>query len=295
MLQHDPKDLSADQIAAQLDHDRALLADNIDRLRDRLSVDVLLGDAMDYAKRSVGPYAQALDTAVRANPLAAVMTGVGLAWLVFGRRSAGSDDTAALGGKKYEALSRWEDEGGPVAPLPNPEEDDVWVGEADALRSTALDALARIDAAARAKLRPLADNARERTEVLADLAQSTRKAMSRGLEGLGSDARDRILAMREKAYTARLAAVRKSARLIEEKPVLTGAIGMAIGAAVAAALPPTDTEDRLFGRERDNLLARAKEALREERARAAETATRLAGTVASEVKSSARDLVTEAL
>jgi ElaB/YqjD/DUF883 family membrane-anchored ribosome-binding protein len=294
MQHHDTTDLSADEIAAQLEREREGLAGTIDGLRTRLSVDALLGDAVDYAKANMAPYLRALDGAVRANPLAAVMAGVGVAWLVFGRRTgSGGSDSPQLAGTKYEALSRWEDEGGPVAPLPDP--DDAWIAVADGLRDDASGALQRIDAAARGGLRPVAEIARDRAEVLANLAKATRAAMLRGLESMGAEAQGRILAARERAYAARSVAVRQGKTLIENQPVVAGAIGMAIGAAVGAVLPQTAIEDRIFGEERDRLLQRAREALQQERARAADTAVRVAGTVAAEVKSGARELVTEAL
>lgn len=293
MQHHDFSDLSADQIAARLDQDRAALAASIDDMRDRLSVDALLGDALGFAKTNLQPYARALDGAVRANPLAALMTGAGLAWLAFGgRRRDTRPPETPISATRFGALARWEDEGGPVAPLPEP--DEPWIAEADELRDQAIGALARIDAAARAKLRPVAELAQDRAQVLADLAKATQAAMRRGLDGLGAEAQARILAVREQAYTARIAAMRQGIRLIEERPVVAGAISAAIGAALAAALPPTATEDRLFGDERDYLLRRADSALREERARASDAAARLAETLATEVKSSARHLVSEA-
>lgn len=291
-MQHpDMKDLSADEIAARLDRERAELAGSIDGLRERLSVDALLGDAFDYATANMAPYVRALDGAVRANPLAAVVAGVGLAWLAFGRKTTTRDPEAPLAGTRFEALSRWEDEGGPVSPLPDP--DDAWIAEANRLRDDASGALARIDAAARGLVRPAAEVAQDRAAVLAQLARSTRMAMLRGLESLTGDAQGRVLAAREQVYAARIAAVRQGSRLIEERPMVAGAIGMAIAAAVAAVLPPTKTEDRLFGQERDHLLRKAQETLRQERARAADAAARLAGVVATEVKDSARQLVAE--
>ncbi len=292
MQRHDMNDPSAEQIAASLERERADLAQTIDGLRNRLSVDALIGDALAYAKENMAPYARALDGAVRAHPMAAVMAGVGLAWLVLGRKSNGMP-ADALAGTKFEALSRWEDEGGPVAPLPDA--DRRWIAEADALRDKATSALARIDAAARQRLRPAAEIARDRAQVLADLAKATRTTMLRGLDTMTTEARDRILAAREQAYAARMTAVRQGTKLIEERPVMAGAIGMAIGAAVAAALPRTKTEDRLFGQERDLLLARAHETLQQEKARATNVAVRLADDVTAQVKGSARQLVSEAL
>lgn len=294
MTHHDTQHMTAAEIAADLDRERAAFADRIDGLRDRLSLDAVMDDVIGYAKANIGPYARVLDGAVRANPLAAVLAAVGVAWLVLGRKGAGALPTEApLAGTKFEAFSRWEDEGGPPAPLPEP--DETWSDEVDHLRHLALSALDRIDAAARQRLRPAADIAADRATVVADLAASTRKAMMRGLESLGSEAQSRILAAREAAYAARLAAVRQGARFIEDRPLTAGAIGLAIGAAVASALPQTDTEDRVFGQDRDRLMQRAKEVLRHEQARLGHTASRLAENVATNVKVSAQQMVGEAL
>ncbi len=296
MPPYDSDDQSPDAIATMLDRDRQDLAAALEGLRNRLSPDLLIGDALGQAKANLRPYARALDGAVRANPMAAVVTGVGLAWLVLGRKpvagTAATAPAAALAGTRVEAVSRWEDEGG--YPLNDPVADAAWIAETDALRHRALRALARIEAAARDRLRPGAELARDRAQVLADLARTTRAAMLHGLDSLTQDARNRLLVLREEAYAARLAAQRQGARLIEAHPVLTAAIGMAIGAAVGSALPHTPTEDRLFGQERDRLMARATDALRQERARAAGTVSRLAEGVAAEVKAGARDLVREA-
>lgn len=286
------KDQSPDEIAAMLERERQDLAVSLDGLRNRLTSDRLISDVMGYAKANLGPYVRALDGAVRANPMAAVMSGVGLAWLVLGRRSSSSAPSAGLAGTRVEALSRWEDEGGP--PAPDHLADTTWIAETDALRHRALSALARIDSTARDRLRPATEVALDRARVLADLAGTTRAAMLRGLDSLTLEARNRVLVLREDVYTARLAAARQGTQLIEAHPVLTGAISMAIGAAVASALPHTQTEDRLFGQERDRLMSRATDALRQEGARATGTLSLLAETVAAEVKISARDLVLEA-
>lgn len=293
MQLHDRNDQSAAEIAADLDRERANLAQTLDGLRERLSTDALIGDAVSYARARVRPAARMLDTAVRANPMAAALTGIGLAWLVLGRRSGPQEGPPALAGTRYEALTRWEDEGGPVDSLPDA--DHLWIAEADRLRNAASTALARIDAAARASLHPVGDIAASRAAVLADLARDTKAAMLRGLETLTAGAQSRILAARETAYAARLAATRQGARLIEERPLTAGAVALALGAAVAVALPRTASEDRVLGPERDRLLSRARDLLDQERARAADLAAQLADTVTAEVKVSARQLIGEAL
>jgi ElaB/YqjD/DUF883 family membrane-anchored ribosome-binding protein len=74
-------------IAAELEQDRASLARSIERLRDRLTPDAVLDDARDFARTNVAPFAEVLEGAVRANPVAAVLVGAGVAWLALGRRT----------------------------------------------------------------------------------------------------------------------------------------------------------------------------------------------------------------
>ena len=58
---------------------------------------------------------------------------------------------------------------------------------------------------------------------------------------------------------------------LHEQPLVLGALGLAAGAAIGAALPTTEKEDEWLGDSRDRLAERAKEAGREqvEKARAA--------------------------
>ena len=47
--------------------------------------------------------------------------------------------------------------------------------------------------------------------------------------------------------------------LIEEQPLILGALGLALGAAIGAALPRTEKEDRLMGKMRDDTVGKVKE------------------------------------
>jgi ElaB/YqjD/DUF883 family membrane-anchored ribosome-binding protein len=78
--------LSSAEIAAQLDLDRAALAQTIEGLRNRLAPDMLMDDVISKAGATLTPYAQMAERRVRANPLAAILAGAGVAWLVLGRK-----------------------------------------------------------------------------------------------------------------------------------------------------------------------------------------------------------------
>ena len=62
------------------------------------------------------------------------------------------------------------------------------------------------------------------------------------------------------------------AQLLREQPLLVGAVGIALGAILGYALPPTDAEDRLLGEARDATLGRAAEGAHTLAAKANETA-----------------------
>lgn len=67
----------------------------------------------------------------------------------------------------------------------------------------------------------------------------------------------------------------------DEHPVLLAGIGLAVGALIGAAMPPTRSEDRLMGEARDTAVQRAKEKGREQ-AETAEAALRTGAEAARE-------------
>lgn len=288
-----------DRIKAQLDRDRAALRASAATLRARLTPgnlpETLLDDGLRLIRRNAGPCLDAVDATVRAKPIATAMVGVGLAWLLFGptRRTAPPDPENPLAGTRYEALTRWEDEGGPVADPPElPDADpaagppDDWMAEADRARDRARRLLARIDHALRARLAPEDALLRHRAEVMDATAAAVRGALARGLDDLGDKARARALAAREAAYLARVEAARAGARRIRETPLLAGCLLAGAGAALAALLPGTRLEDRMFGEARDRLADETRIAVGAETRRL----TRMASAVAEIL---AEDLATD--
>lgn len=279
-MQHDDATAKVAQIEADLAKDRATVADTIDALRARLTVDSLIADAGVTLADNIAPLTAALDRTVRANPLAVALIGAGVAWLALGGRSR-KTATASVAGSRYDALMRWEDEGGPSHDLPL-DDDMSWAYESDALRDRARAALSRIEASAKAGFSTVARTAEARAEVIARYATDANLALRRGLEGLPQSVQDWIAVLREQIYRAPRAAIAARQRLIEDRPVVAGAVAFAVGAGLAAALPRTLAEDRLFGAERDRLVDHAQAVLRAERSRASDVVADLAGTTRAE-------------
>lgn len=289
MTQH--PDTSA--IEAGLEQSRARLSSSLDALQHRVSVENLAQEALGMIRSNAAAYTRSIDNAVRANPMALALTGVGIAWLVFGTRKTSSEPHPSVN-------SGWEDDSGmPDAsarygtPPGTIAEEHGWSDRIDTLRAKASRALRGIEQDARSYAGDLRDFAAERAKVLAGFTEDMRESLLDGLDGLSDAARDRIVAAREAAYAARLGAERsaraggrEAERLINEHPMIAGVLALGLGAAFAAALPRTRVEDRTFGAESDRLMEAAATLLSEERERMA----RVASGVADELKSSARDV-----
>ena len=268
-------DQGIQEIERSLERDRIALAQSVAALRDRVRPANLLSEGKSALMAQASPLVSQLDRVVRGRPVTAAVAGVALAALVLGRRAAAPDtDAPAMAGTRFEALTRWEDEGGPPAPEPvDPEED--WMIEARGLRTKAQTLLRQIDDAARRGLAPAADLARHRAEVVAAFASETREALGKGLGSMTEAARSTAIQARERVYLSRIAVAEKGREVVEAQPLLTGAAAAAAGALVAYLFPPTETEDRLLGEARDSMAEDLKRMVKREAVQASDLARSL--------------------
>ncbi len=100
---------------------------------------------------------------------------------------------------------------------------------------------------------------------------SARHRIAEGTESLSQAARERVIAAREAAVAAREQAdhywhqsTAKATDLFEEQPLVAGLLAMAVGAAVAGALPRTKMEDEHLGKYSDDLMDEAERIFWEE-------------------------------
>jgi ElaB/YqjD/DUF883 family membrane-anchored ribosome-binding protein len=243
------------------------LASRLEDKQNQASVEDMAHEAMASLRENVGPYARRAEDAVRANPMALALVGAGVAWMLFGNNG----DDAPNNRNTQRSRGRAHDD------------DESWMDTANRYR-------ARAERAA-AKYR---HRASDQAEVARELAEGFAHSFQEGLEEFSDSARERIIAARGRAYSAVIVAekqagraARKTGRMIEDHPLMAGALALAVGAGVAAALPNTRFEDRAFGQDRDDLLDDAKRMFKDERKRA----KRMAMGVADELKSSAQDVL----
>jgi hypothetical protein len=181
---------------------------------------------------------RSLKYAAEVNPLALAMVAGGLAWLALGAKRGRGDQRPT-----YRDISRWEGEGGSVE-LPRTtaeaSEDAEWLRMMDALREKARDRIAALVHGSPVDKRSMGT---EQTAIMADLAKGMTEAFLHGLEALSPEARDRIVAARKQAYVAyrkdredRSADDRGTSSVFRDHPLLAGAVALAAGAAIAAAV-----------------------------------------------------------
>lgn len=281
---------SAGTLESAANETRHELADSVDELRIALARQFNGGDMVEtlrhYAVEAGGAdFVRNLGQQVRDNPLPVTLVGAGIAWLALsGRRkgvvvsgngesfrrtagspaassTAGSSTAGSMSSKASAAAQAVGDTAGSVR---------------DSVSATAHD-LRDKAASMRDTVADTAADMRDRAADIGDTISSTAADLREGVADFG----DRISAGAETAQ-ARLgeagqwgAEMARDARAtvtsaFKEHPVLIGAVGLVLGAAVAALLPTTEAEEELAGEVRDELRAAAGEVEAEVREAASE-------------------------
>jgi hypothetical protein len=244
---------SSKEIEREVEATRANVENTVQALRERLSVGEIVDETTRYLRENCGAEVMTrFGEQLRANPLPLALVGVGLAWLMSGRGHPhlGHDD----GRHRYPV---------PVpANVDTPEYAYRTHGAAGALSGEASDG----------ESAPYGDDGRSEAGLFSETAASVRERVSEigaaassaaewaedsvGRAGhYGRDIYDRAGdatgdVYRRTSHYARDAyssAQRGFFDLLEREPLVIGALGVAVGAAIGAMLPRTEIEDRYLG------------------------------------------------
>lgn len=253
----DPGNRSAAEIEREVEQTRAGLTNTLDELRERASPGQLFEQALDYARSSGGnEFVRNLGTSVRDNPLPLLLIGAGIGWLMMsgGNRAGGTTPYMAhspgrsigTGSTRVRVYGDGAESGGSGGSM---------TGRASAAVGAARDSVAgaadqAIDKVGQA-YRSVADAAGSATGSVRDAAGS----VADSLRGAAASVTDQVTGSGQEVQ-ARVGEIGDQARqgvtwLMREQPLVLGAIGVALGAAVGALLPGTEAEDRLMGETRD--------------------------------------------
>lgn len=234
---------TAEEVEREVEASRQELNEDVQALKQKMTP----GQLFDEAGRTLGgagqQIAQRFVEQAKENPMPVAVIGLGLAWLMMSsnRRPAPGQPSLAAELRSFAPES---------APPP--------AGTTPADKAHEM----------MGKASGLAANAREKLAAAkSSVGESGRSAAHRLGSAAGSVASQASHAGQKAQQTFRDS--------FESEPLLIGALGLVVGAAIGAALPASAAEDRLMGEARDRILRQGKE-LAESGMRKAGSATQAA-------------------
>ena len=204
----------------------------VDEVEVRPTRAVIEPTRFDVGERERGAGPGVVGT-IRANPLPAVLTGIGLTWLFVNARRGGSDQPRYRDtGYAYGYPPRYE-EREPSAPSASQalERGRNMVGET---AGQAQDKVGQVASRTQDKAGQVVGQAQDRVGRLGDQARHQARQASSGFQ-----------------------------RMLRENPLTVGALAVGLGAGVGLAVPQTSKEHEVMGEARDNLVEKTQEKAQE--------------------------------
>jgi ElaB/YqjD/DUF883 family membrane-anchored ribosome-binding protein len=234
---------STEQLERETEQTRARLAETLEELKS-MSPGRVLDEVLDYAKEGGGDLLRGLGRQVSDNPIPAALIGAGIVWMMMGTGKSDGSRAPLVNGDGQAAGE----------PLPSAANSVIGMGSqfgtkasnaAESVKSTMQSAASSVSETAST----LKEKASSAYESVADTATRTKWAV-----------KDAAYAVKDSAsaleYSA-MAATRGAFDFCKDQPLVLAGLGLAIGAALGAAIPETEAEDRLMGETADQLKEKA--------------------------------------
>jgi len=214
-----PADLEREGEEIRADLDRTL-----DEIERKLSPGELLDKSVDFLRNNGSEFVREAGDTIRSNPIPVLLTAAGLVWLTASIATRNRSRTSGYDEEEFSSYRGSED-------YSDYGHNDGGIrGKVDEARARMSSAAHRVSDRVTGTAHDVADRARGRVS-------STMHSMQQRTQNVGSDLMD----------------------LVQRQPIALGALALAAGALIGAALPITQYENRLVGPARDRTLARAKE------------------------------------
>jgi ElaB/YqjD/DUF883 family membrane-anchored ribosome-binding protein len=256
---------------------RHRLAGSLDELNNRLTPGQVFDEILTYARGGSGTFFRALSNASRENPIPSLLIAAGAMMFL----------SEKMGLNRY-ITPRSHDAGGAPSHSADMGHASARVGDAassaigsaasgvrnaaDSVRSGAntaadfaseqaskvADSVKKAAGAVGDTVSSAARQARGTVHDLRDQASDAGEKIKRGAQGQSGTVEDYAAEVADAADRARQQTVRNARQakdtivsFVQEQPLVSAAIGLAVGAAIAAMLPSTETEDELMGEKAD--------------------------------------------
>jgi ElaB/YqjD/DUF883 family membrane-anchored ribosome-binding protein len=263
-------------------HLRDKVSDTADDLKERLSPSNIKEEVKDYVREGSEQFFHSIERKARENPLQAVAIGAGLAYPLWGLFKSIPVPIMLVGAGLWLSRQKTASGGG----------DGYVLGMARKITEAGAEGANRVSDAVTGVATSLSASA----ESLTDKVQATAHDARDSVSGMGQSVVDSV---KEGAVSATesVSATASDLKnkvshfsdqtknsfidLVDRNPLLVGGIGLAIGAFIAASLPPSDAENRMFGERSDDLKDKAMEAASQGVERAKDVAAGMVGDVAA--------------
>ncbi|MGF6330559.1 ElaB/YqjD/DUF883 family membrane-anchored ribosome-binding protein [Pseudomonas sp. BS3782 TE3695] len=221
---------SPETIEREIDAQRENIGHIVDALESKFTPGQMFDQALLMMQSNGSTFLTNLGTSVRNNPMPAVLTSVGLMWLIMSQNRPPTPREYRV---ETELDVDWTD--------------DVAEGLTDGMDSArerlhkTTDSLKNSYQAVKGKAAHLSDNLHAKTDQLSHAVHDTSDRLARRTHEMGD----------------------QFSHLLKEQPLLMAAMGIAVGALLGAALPTTATERRYLGRTSASLTGKVKQQARE--------------------------------
>ena len=196
--------------------------------------------------RGSGDFVNALQDAVRENPISAALIGMGVLWMFMG-----GSKTSLFGGGGRKSIFRTAGQGAEAvagAVRDTAARVGSSVGQAaDAAAETAFQVAGGVRQASAAVGEGASRTAGQAADAVASAYDATTNAASRAADTISNATTSAAHAMQETGTTWGSTVQQNIADLFERQPLLLGAVGIAIGAGIAASIPTTEAENKVMG------------------------------------------------
>lgn len=224
-----------DTLERDIDARRATIENIVDALESKLSPGQLFDQALAFSKSNGGEFFNNLGSSVKNNPVPVLLATVGITWLMLGQNQKPRGDGPSMFGQLGEKIS----------------------DTASAVTGSLQNAKEQVRQSAHQmsdKAGHLADTVGHKVDDLKQRATSGSSNAGEKIKGSSDHAQDALLHQGRQLKGS-------FQYLLQEQPLALAAIGIALGAAIGAALPSTQRENKMMGQTSDKLTAKAKTSL----------------------------------
>ena len=236
-----------DALEREVDEVRQRLSQTVDALGTRLSPGELLDQFIGTAREHGGELSRNFGGQLKQNPVPALLTTVGIAWMM-----AGSGNSANAGAGYSSAGGSYADDA------------DSMAGDGSNGSSLGQAVKSKVEAG------------KDKLAVGKNKLAEGRQTAADGLDSARSSIGEHAGAARHNAKVQASELQQNMQQFMHEQPLVAGTLGLALGAALGALVPPTETEDKLVGSASDSATERAEQAAVEQYERGRETVKKTA-------------------